>query len=189
MRQEWEEDRGTCRVLVGKPEGRSPLATPRRRWEDGINTDRKEIWWEVMNWVHLARNRHCWRAVVNTVMSFRVPYNAGNFLATWGAVSLWERTPFFGIIQLICSSVCVVSNGVVHSEWYAVTVRPYERQQSGLSRYFTAKTVDKSLQMLTARRSVALHVWIQFHTYLYPIAQGSGLQQVPPYKHRIYGCT
>jgi len=43
MQQRWGEDRGKCRVLVGKPEGRSPLGTPRRRWEDEINTDRKEI--------------------------------------------------------------------------------------------------------------------------------------------------
>lgn len=77
-----------------------------------------------MDWVHVARIRHCWRAAVNTVMNFRFPYSGGNFLAIWGAVSLWERTPLFGINQLICSSVCVVSNGEVHSEWCAVIVRP-----------------------------------------------------------------
>ena len=34
-----------------------------------------------MEWVHLARTRHYWLAVINTVMNFRIPYNAGNFLA------------------------------------------------------------------------------------------------------------
>jgi hypothetical protein len=33
------------RVLVGKPEGKRPLGRPRRRWEDGIGMDLKEIGW------------------------------------------------------------------------------------------------------------------------------------------------
>ena len=33
------EERGVCRVLVGKPEGRGPLGRPRRRWVDNIRTD------------------------------------------------------------------------------------------------------------------------------------------------------
>jgi len=33
------ERRGVYRVLVGKPEGRRPLAGPRRRWEDNIKMD------------------------------------------------------------------------------------------------------------------------------------------------------
>jgi hypothetical protein len=33
------ERRGACRILVGKTEGRRPLETPRRRWEDNIKTD------------------------------------------------------------------------------------------------------------------------------------------------------
>jgi hypothetical protein len=31
------------KVLVGKPEGRRPFGRPRRRWEDGIRMDLKEI--------------------------------------------------------------------------------------------------------------------------------------------------
>jgi hypothetical protein len=30
-------------VLVGKPDGKRPLETPRRRWEDGIKMDLREI--------------------------------------------------------------------------------------------------------------------------------------------------
>jgi hypothetical protein len=37
------EGRNMCRVLVGKPEGERLLAGPRRRWEDGIKMDLKEI--------------------------------------------------------------------------------------------------------------------------------------------------
>jgi hypothetical protein len=35
--------RGVYRVLVGKPEGKRPLGRPRRRWEDNIKMDLKEI--------------------------------------------------------------------------------------------------------------------------------------------------
>jgi hypothetical protein len=39
------EGRNLYRVLVGKPEGRSPLRRPRHRWEDGIKMDLEEIGW------------------------------------------------------------------------------------------------------------------------------------------------
>jgi hypothetical protein len=40
----WErKERKMYKVLVGKPEGKRPLGRPRRRWEDGIRMDRKEI--------------------------------------------------------------------------------------------------------------------------------------------------
>jgi hypothetical protein len=31
------------KFLVGKPEGKRPLGRPRRRWEDGIGMDLREI--------------------------------------------------------------------------------------------------------------------------------------------------
>jgi hypothetical protein len=37
------EERGVHRVLVGKPEGKRPLGRPRRRWEDNIKMDLKEV--------------------------------------------------------------------------------------------------------------------------------------------------
>jgi hypothetical protein len=33
------------RVLVGRPEGKRPLGRPRRRWEDVIKMDLREISW------------------------------------------------------------------------------------------------------------------------------------------------
>jgi hypothetical protein len=42
-----EEDRKVYRVLVGKPEGKSPLGRPRRRCEEGIRMDPREIGWGV----------------------------------------------------------------------------------------------------------------------------------------------
>jgi hypothetical protein len=66
------EVRNLYRVLVGKPEGKSPLGRPRRRWDDGIKMDLREIVWGGVEWIHLAQDRDRWRAVVNAVMNLRV---------------------------------------------------------------------------------------------------------------------
>jgi len=43
--------------LVGKPEGKRPLGRPRRRWENDIMIDIKEIGIDGANWIQLARDR------------------------------------------------------------------------------------------------------------------------------------
>jgi len=48
------EKRGIDRVLVGKPEGKIPLGRPRRRSEDDIKMDLKEVGCEGMDWIELA---------------------------------------------------------------------------------------------------------------------------------------
>jgi hypothetical protein len=68
-----EEIRGAYNILVGKPEGRSRLGRPRRRWEDNIKMDIREIEFGDVDWIHLAQDRDRWRALVNTVMSLQVP--------------------------------------------------------------------------------------------------------------------
>jgi hypothetical protein len=67
------ERRGAYRALVGNPEGRSPLGIPRRRWEDNIKMDLREVGWGGIDWIDLAQDRARWRALVNTVMNLRVP--------------------------------------------------------------------------------------------------------------------
>jgi hypothetical protein len=67
------EERGAYRILLGRPEGRRPLGRPRRRWEDNIKMDIREVGWEDMNWIELAQDRDRWRSLVNAVMNLRVP--------------------------------------------------------------------------------------------------------------------
>jgi hypothetical protein len=66
------EGRNVYRVLVGKPDGKRPLERSRRRWEDGIKMDLREIGWGKVEWIHLAQDRDRWRAFVNAVMNLRV---------------------------------------------------------------------------------------------------------------------
>jgi hypothetical protein len=40
-------------ILVGYPEGKSPLGRPRRRWEDNIIKVLRNIAWEGVDWIHL----------------------------------------------------------------------------------------------------------------------------------------
>jgi hypothetical protein len=67
------EVRGVYRVFVGRPGGKRPLGRPRRRWEDNIKMDLREIGIDGANWIQLAEDRVQWRACVNTVMNLRVP--------------------------------------------------------------------------------------------------------------------
>jgi len=66
------EGRVVHRVLVGKPEGKRPLMRHRRRWEDNIKMDLREVGGGG-DWMELAQDRARWWALVNTVMNFRVP--------------------------------------------------------------------------------------------------------------------
>jgi hypothetical protein len=66
------EDRKVYKVLVGKPEVRRPLGRPRRRWEDGIRMDLREIGLGGVDWIRLSQDRDRWRAVVSAVMNLRV---------------------------------------------------------------------------------------------------------------------
>jgi hypothetical protein len=60
-------------ILIGRPGGRRPLGRPRCRWEDNIRMDLREIGFGDVDWIRLAQDRDRWRALMNTVMSLRVP--------------------------------------------------------------------------------------------------------------------
>jgi hypothetical protein len=67
------EERSVCRVLVVRSAGKRPLGRPRRRWEDNIKLDLREIGIDGANWIRLAQDKAQWRVLVNTVVNLRVP--------------------------------------------------------------------------------------------------------------------
>jgi hypothetical protein len=67
MRMRWEvhvartrDTRNAYKILIGNPDGKRPLGIPRRRWEDNIGTDLREIGWKDVDWMHLAEDRDQW---------------------------------------------------------------------------------------------------------------------------------
>ena len=66
------EESRVYRVLVGKPDGRRPLARPRRRWVDNIRMALQDVRCGCMDWIGLAQDRGRWRTLVSAVMNLRV---------------------------------------------------------------------------------------------------------------------
>jgi len=73
MSREWVRRGGAYKVLVGKPEGKSPLGRPRRRCVGNIRMDLQEVGCGYMDWIGLAQDRDRWRTLVSAVMNLRVP--------------------------------------------------------------------------------------------------------------------
>jgi hypothetical protein len=65
--------RAVYRVLVGRSEGKRPLGRPRRRWEDNIKMDLREVGIDGANWIRLTPDRVRWQTFVSMVMNIRVP--------------------------------------------------------------------------------------------------------------------
>jgi hypothetical protein len=80
------ENRNAYRLVIRKPEGKRTLGEQRRRWMDNIR-----IGFGGVDWIGLAEDRGKWRALVNTVMNLRFPYNAAKL---WSNAQL-HRVSFF----------------------------------------------------------------------------------------------
>jgi hypothetical protein len=74
-----EEGRGAFKISTGKPTGKILLGTLRRRWEENIRIDIKEIGNNTRSWVDSA-HRDCWRALVNPAVDLwaRLTIELGN---------------------------------------------------------------------------------------------------------------
>jgi hypothetical protein len=82
--------RGIYRVLVGRPESKRPLGSPRRKWENNMKMDLREIVIDEANWFELAKDRAQRRDFVNTVWNFRVPYEIRIFFDNLSDYELFE---------------------------------------------------------------------------------------------------
>jgi len=51
------ESRSVYRVLVGKPEEKSPLGRPKIRWEYNIKMDLQEVGFGDMDWIDMSQDR------------------------------------------------------------------------------------------------------------------------------------
>jgi hypothetical protein len=67
------EVRNAYNILVGRPEGRRPLGSYRRRCEGNIKMDLSDIVLGDVDWIELAQDTEIWWALVNTVMNLLCP--------------------------------------------------------------------------------------------------------------------
>jgi hypothetical protein len=95
--EEAKKKKNVYRMLVGKPEGKKPLGRPRVRWLDNIKMDLRKIGWGDMDWIDLAHCRDHWRALMDTLMNFRVPQNVWKFLRSCKTGSFSRRAQLHGV--------------------------------------------------------------------------------------------
>ena len=95
------EGRGVHRVLVGKPEGKTPLGRLRRRWEDNIKMDLQKMGGGCGDRMELAQDTDSWRALVSTVMNFRVQKMRGISWLAAEPVSFSRRTLLHGVSKYV----------------------------------------------------------------------------------------
>jgi hypothetical protein len=80
-----------------KSEGKRLLGKRRRRWEDNIKMDLRDIGFGGVDWTHLARDRFRWWALVNTVMTFDFHKRRGISCPVGRTISFSRRTLLHGV--------------------------------------------------------------------------------------------
>jgi hypothetical protein len=66
------EEKSAHGVLLGKPEGKSPIGGPSCRWNDNIKIDLRK-WDKGVDSIDLAHDRNRWANLVNAAVNLRVP--------------------------------------------------------------------------------------------------------------------
>jgi len=84
--------RGAWCVFMGNLMERGHLGDPGVDGRPLLKRDLKQLRWGGMDWIDLAQDMDRLRALVDALINLRIPYNAGNFLTSWGPVSLSGRT-------------------------------------------------------------------------------------------------
>jgi hypothetical protein len=98
------DGRGFCRVLVGRPKGKRPLARPRRRWGNKVKVDLREKGLDGANWIRLDQDRVHWRAFVNTVMKGSIN-KAGCCLTSCVTISFLRNILCHGVSKYSSSTI------------------------------------------------------------------------------------
>jgi hypothetical protein len=81
----------------GKPKGKKPLGKSKRRWEDNVKIDFREIGLSAMNWIDLTQDRDQWSALVNTIMNLPVPQNFRKFFSSCATGGFSRRAHLHGV--------------------------------------------------------------------------------------------
>jgi hypothetical protein len=66
------EKRNAYKISLLKARKKETTRKNRRREEGNIKMDLIELGWDGMGWIHLARDRDDWWALVNTVVNLQV---------------------------------------------------------------------------------------------------------------------
>ncbi|KAJ4442065.1 hypothetical protein ANN_11931 [Periplaneta americana] len=91
------ESRNAYRVLFGRPEGNRPLGRPRRRWEDNIKMDLREVGYDDRDWINLAQDRDRWRAYVRAAMRFLKSHLYPSTLSAIAKITCWQKASLNGL--------------------------------------------------------------------------------------------
>ena len=75
-----EEVRSAFKTVTGTPKGNRRPVRPRRRQEENIRMDLKEIVINTRNWIDLTEDRDCWSALLNVASNLHDPLVICNIL-------------------------------------------------------------------------------------------------------------
>jgi hypothetical protein len=105
------EKRNAYRLLMGKPEGKRQLGRPRRRWEDNIRMNlgrgRMGMMWTGLVWLRIGTGGEL---LWYSVLSLRVPWNAGKLSSGCTTGGLSSSAQLHGVIIGLCFLLRVILN-------------------------------------------------------------------------------
>ncbi|KAJ4432095.1 hypothetical protein ANN_20709 [Periplaneta americana] len=122
------ESRNAYRVLVARPEGKIPLGRPKRRWENNIKMDLREVGYDDRDWINLAQDRDQWRAYVRAAMNLRrrtprceVTETLGHVLGLCPKGGLLRNVRHHSVRSYIVSHLRKNKNLEVHEEVHCIS--------------------------------------------------------------------
>jgi hypothetical protein len=118
--------RNACITLVGKPQGRKPLGRHRRRWEDNIKIDLREVGWLAWTGSILLRVRIGCRECGDEPLG---SIKCEEFLTSWEYISFTASTLALGISYILLLHAC---NQELHDFYSFPNFTRWRRQGWGM---------------------------------------------------------